>query len=180
MNINYVHGLGYDKPQTWMPPLAWLSMLMVGLPVVVYLPTHLALLRIFPKPGSKSGAVAAAEPLTPETDADACLKAPRPSSSGGGSNRGLIGGEGAFEEILERAVEHRHANGAPGGLIARGVVRDQVLPWYSNRSTSELLIPSPSELRGSGSCGLSSQSARSLERARYEIQPLCPSTAACR
>jgi hypothetical protein len=47
VNINYVFGLGADKPQTWMHPGLWLAALMVGLPVCLYLPTHLVLSRLF-------------------------------------------------------------------------------------------------------------------------------------
>ena len=43
-NINWVHGLG-SKPQTWLPPSAYLAMLMALFPIVVYLPTHILLLR---------------------------------------------------------------------------------------------------------------------------------------
>jgi hypothetical protein len=49
VNINYVHGLSSEKPQTWMPPWLWLATLMIGLPVCVYLPTHLVLRRAFPR-----------------------------------------------------------------------------------------------------------------------------------
>jgi len=41
VNINYVYGLSDEKPQQWMPPLVYLGLLMVGLPICVYLPTHL-------------------------------------------------------------------------------------------------------------------------------------------
>ena len=61
--------MSYDEPQTWMPPLAWLSMLIVGLPTVLYLPTHLVLSRIFPRPGHVTVTDAALEPLAAETDA---------------------------------------------------------------------------------------------------------------
>ena len=48
VNINYVYGLHDDKPpQTWMPPLAWLSLLLVGSPLCLYLPTHLAFRWLF-------------------------------------------------------------------------------------------------------------------------------------
>jgi hypothetical protein len=47
VNINYVYGFNDQKPQTWMPPLAWLGLLMVGLPLGIYLPTHLILKRFF-------------------------------------------------------------------------------------------------------------------------------------
>ena len=45
-NVNYVFGLGTEA-QTWMPPLAWLGLLMVALPVLFYLPAHLALKRLW-------------------------------------------------------------------------------------------------------------------------------------
>jgi hypothetical protein len=44
-NLNWV--LGPGQPQSWMHPLLYLLLLMVGFPLVVYLPTHLALLRLF-------------------------------------------------------------------------------------------------------------------------------------
>ncbi|MFO0966755.1 MAG: hypothetical protein U0793_14375 [Gemmataceae bacterium] len=47
VNINYVYGLSDDKPQTWLPTDAWFSLLLVGLPVLVFLPTHLVLSRWF-------------------------------------------------------------------------------------------------------------------------------------
>ena len=51
VNLNYVHGLSYEKPQTVMPPLLWLSIMIVGFPLVFYLPTHLALSAWFPRSG---------------------------------------------------------------------------------------------------------------------------------
>lgn len=42
LNVNWVFGLG-GKPQKRFPPLAYLGLLMVGFPVLVYLPTHLLL-----------------------------------------------------------------------------------------------------------------------------------------
>jgi hypothetical protein len=47
VNINYVFGLGSDKPQEWMPPLAYLGVMLVGLPVAIFLPTHFLLARLF-------------------------------------------------------------------------------------------------------------------------------------
>lgn len=47
VNVNYVFGLGEEVAQTWMPELAWLSLLLVGLPTLIYLPTHLALKKFF-------------------------------------------------------------------------------------------------------------------------------------
>lgn len=47
VNINYVHGLASKQPQQWMPPLAYLGLMLVGLPVVIYLPTHVVLAKLF-------------------------------------------------------------------------------------------------------------------------------------
>ncbi len=47
VNLNYVHGLSYDHPQTWMAPGLWLTMLLVGLPLVFYLPAHVIFLTWF-------------------------------------------------------------------------------------------------------------------------------------
>jgi hypothetical protein len=43
VNINYVHGMSDTAAQTWMPSLAWLGTLFIGLPLAIYLPTHVAL-----------------------------------------------------------------------------------------------------------------------------------------
>ena len=48
-NINWVYGPG-SKPQTWMRPLAYLVLLMIFFPLVVYLPTHLLLRRLIGSP----------------------------------------------------------------------------------------------------------------------------------
>ncbi len=45
-NVNWVFGFG-NKPQKLMPPLAYLGLLMVGFPVLIYLPTHLLLRSLF-------------------------------------------------------------------------------------------------------------------------------------
>jgi hypothetical protein len=42
VNVNYVYGLG-DDPQTWMPPGAFLALMMVALPLLLFLPTHFLL-----------------------------------------------------------------------------------------------------------------------------------------
>ena len=47
-NVNKVHGPAADAPQTWMPPLLWLALLVVGTIVLVYLPTHALLARWMP------------------------------------------------------------------------------------------------------------------------------------
>lgn len=56
VNVNYVYGMSDDAAQTWMPPLAWLGLLMAGLPLLVYLPTHLVLKRVFAPPRDPAGA----------------------------------------------------------------------------------------------------------------------------
>ena len=45
VNINYVHGLSDTAAQTWMHPLLWLAGLMVVLPALLFVPTHVALAR---------------------------------------------------------------------------------------------------------------------------------------
>jgi hypothetical protein len=34
VNVNYVYGTSDDKAQEWMPPLAWLGVMMAGLPIL--------------------------------------------------------------------------------------------------------------------------------------------------
>jgi hypothetical protein len=45
-NVNWVFGWG-AKPQTRVPPLAYLGGIMVGSPIVVFFPTHLLLQALF-------------------------------------------------------------------------------------------------------------------------------------
>lgn len=47
VNINYVYGLSDDKPQHWMPQQAWLMVVLVGFPLVLYWPCHYLLVRLF-------------------------------------------------------------------------------------------------------------------------------------
>jgi hypothetical protein len=47
VNINYVYGMSDSGPQTMMPSLAYLTLLMIGLPICVFLPTHLILRSLF-------------------------------------------------------------------------------------------------------------------------------------
>jgi hypothetical protein len=47
VNVNYVYGLG-AAPQTWMPAWAWLVVLLIGMPALIYWPTHLLLHRFAP------------------------------------------------------------------------------------------------------------------------------------
>lgn len=51
-NINWVRSLGRE-PQSWMPAPLYLVLLMIAFPLVVYLPTHMLLSRLFAAPGSK-------------------------------------------------------------------------------------------------------------------------------
>ena len=45
-NVNWVYGLG-GGPQKWMPAALYLVMLMIAFPLVLYLPTHLLLKKLF-------------------------------------------------------------------------------------------------------------------------------------
>ncbi|TWU29494.1 hypothetical protein Pla144_02720 [Bythopirellula polymerisocia] len=47
VNINYVYGFNESVPQAWMPPGTFLTLMMIGLPMLVFLPTHLILRRVF-------------------------------------------------------------------------------------------------------------------------------------
>jgi hypothetical protein len=49
VNINYVWGLSDTAAQTWMPPYVWFAALMIGLPLLVFAPTHWMLARLMPK-----------------------------------------------------------------------------------------------------------------------------------
>ena len=56
--------LDEEKPQEWMPPLVYLGVLLIGLPVCVYLPTHVLLRLCFrPSGGTQPGG---GESLPPE------------------------------------------------------------------------------------------------------------------
>ncbi len=48
VNINYVFGPSDSAPQHWLPPLLYLALLMLALPVLVFWPTHRLLQRFFP------------------------------------------------------------------------------------------------------------------------------------
>jgi len=45
-NVNWVYGFG-AQPQTWMPAPLFVLVLMIAFPLLVYLPTHLLMLKIF-------------------------------------------------------------------------------------------------------------------------------------
>jgi hypothetical protein len=48
VNLNYVHGLSDKGPQTWMAPWVWLTIFLVGFPVLFYVPAHLVYRTWFP------------------------------------------------------------------------------------------------------------------------------------
>jgi hypothetical protein len=52
VNINYVYGLDDKHPQTLMEPWLWLLCLTTVTVIVLYLPTHLVLRRVFKEPSS--------------------------------------------------------------------------------------------------------------------------------
>jgi hypothetical protein len=43
VNVNYVWGMSSESPQTSVHPLVWLAGMAIGLPLLIYGPTHLAL-----------------------------------------------------------------------------------------------------------------------------------------
>ena len=45
-NINWIYGFGAE-PQTWMPERIYVGALMIGMPLVFYLPAHLVLSKLF-------------------------------------------------------------------------------------------------------------------------------------
>lgn len=51
VNINYVWGPSDYAAQSWVSPAVWLIGLMIGMPLLLFVPTHLLLLRFAPKPG---------------------------------------------------------------------------------------------------------------------------------
>ena len=49
VNINYVWGMSDYVAQKWVSPLVWLTGLLLGLPLLVFAPTHYLLSRLMPK-----------------------------------------------------------------------------------------------------------------------------------
>jgi hypothetical protein len=49
VNINYVWGMNDAAAQTWVHPYVWTAGLMIGLPLIVFVPTHFMLMRYAPK-----------------------------------------------------------------------------------------------------------------------------------
>ncbi len=48
VNINYVYGFSDTHVQTWLPQNVYIGLMLVVLPVVIFLPTHLILGKLFP------------------------------------------------------------------------------------------------------------------------------------
>src|ERR1700704_1004430 len=44
-NINYVWGMSDAAARAWVPPYLWIAGLMIGLPLIVFVPTHFMLMR---------------------------------------------------------------------------------------------------------------------------------------
>jgi len=63
VNIDYVFGMNDVSAQTWMPEWAWLVLLLTALPLVVYLPTHLALKKLCHSPQPKADSTGTIQPL---------------------------------------------------------------------------------------------------------------------
>ena len=49
VNINYVRGMSEAAAQSWMPEWAWLALMLVGMPVLIFVPTHLVLKKLCPR-----------------------------------------------------------------------------------------------------------------------------------
>jgi hypothetical protein len=49
VNIDYVWGMSDTAAQHWVPSSVWLAGVMIGLPLLLYVPTHYLLLRLAPK-----------------------------------------------------------------------------------------------------------------------------------
>jgi hypothetical protein len=49
VNINYVYGFSDNAAQTWAPPGVFFALMMIGLPVLVFVPTHFLLRWAFEK-----------------------------------------------------------------------------------------------------------------------------------
>lgn len=70
VNVNFVYGLSDKQPQTCMPPLAWLAVMMTGLPVLFFIPTHLLLQRGMEPAGFRLGGLRPIPVVVPVEDLD--------------------------------------------------------------------------------------------------------------
>lgn len=55
VNIDYVFGFSDQAPQHWLPPVVFLGLLLVAMPLCIFLPTHLVLRRVFPAVARANG-----------------------------------------------------------------------------------------------------------------------------
>ncbi len=55
INLNYVYGFNDQQPQTWVNQNLYVILLLSGLWLVAFLPTHLLLRKIFAVPASRNG-----------------------------------------------------------------------------------------------------------------------------
>jgi hypothetical protein len=63
--LSYVHGLSYGRPQNALPPVVWLTSMIVGFPLVFYVPAHL-MFRRFVLPPAESSAPVGTVAASPE------------------------------------------------------------------------------------------------------------------
>ena len=54
VNINYVFGMSETVAQSFVQPLVWLAGLMIGLPLLAFLPTHFVMRRFVPQAKASS------------------------------------------------------------------------------------------------------------------------------
>jgi hypothetical protein len=71
VNVNYVHGLSYTEKQKIMPPLLWLSIMIVGFPLIFYVPADWLFRSFWPN------AVTIKDSVDPELDTRAESSATR-------------------------------------------------------------------------------------------------------
>lgn len=72
VNVNYVYGLSDKEPQTWMDPRLWVAGMGLGLPLLVFLPTHVLLRQTMPvaaEPAGRNKLENFTEPCRPGDDA---------------------------------------------------------------------------------------------------------------
>jgi hypothetical protein len=64
-NINWTLGFGTQHPQRWLPPPAWVGMLMLAFPILIYAPMHALLTWMFRPRRTESSPKRAIEPPGP-------------------------------------------------------------------------------------------------------------------
>ena len=53
VNVNYVYGPNNQQPQTWMAPGLYFVLVMIGFPLLLFLPAHWMLLKLFGQGGGR-------------------------------------------------------------------------------------------------------------------------------